>query len=98
MEGDIRFDFSKAQGLLEGLFEYKRYLEELAQMLGREVSGIDQWWEGGSSEVFKDKYSAPGKGKSVIDGLSDDLNRVILLLKEISEAKRGFEVKSEKLF
>ena len=98
MDGDIRFDFSKAQGLLDGLYESKRYLDELAQMLDREVRGADQWWDGGSYDAFKDKYTSPGSGKSAIDGLSNELNYIIHLVKEISEAKRGFESKSEKVF
>ena len=98
MEGDITFDYSKAQSLLNVLDECKRGFDELSQMLTQDVSEVNQWWEGGSYDAFIEKYNGSGGVKSVINDASEKVKETIRFLNEISEAKNDFERKSEQLF
>jgi len=98
MDGDITFDYSKAQSLLYILNECKHSLDEFSHLLVKEVSEASQWWEGGSYDAFMEKYDGSGSIKSVIAEVSEKAKETIRFLNEILEAKNDFERKSEQLF
>jgi len=93
MTEEIKFDYSKAQSILDILNECKRGIDELSIKMSNEVAGVGQWWKGEAYDAFRERYDGSGNLKSNMLGLAEKASDTIIQLGKISDAKKANEVK-----
>ncbi|MCL2048452.1 MAG: hypothetical protein FWG87_06965 [Defluviitaleaceae bacterium] len=98
MSDKIKFDFARAQSLLDLLSECSAGLGELSASLGDEINGAGQWWKGESYDAFKAKYSDAGKGKSTIEALGEKTKELNSYLGKLADAKKNLEQSTARAF
>ena len=98
MSDNIKFDFAKAQSLLNSINECKRSINSLATRLGTEVNKAGSWWIGESYDGYKDSFFGVNGGKSTVDGIAAQTATIGNYLITVAQMKRGWEQRGKSNF
>ena len=90
---ELKYDFAKAQSLLDLINECKQVLDETAQVLGNESANAPNWWKGISFDAFQAKYMSGSGGKSLASSLANKTDALGKRLSKVSYMKKDLEKK-----
>jgi uncharacterized protein YukE len=95
MADEIKFDFSKAQSLINSIKTCKRSLEDLGSRLLKEVERAGSWWKGDSYTALKE---VAGRNKATIGEIAGKSADVSAHVAKVAESKKAWEQNGSKCF
>lgn len=98
LSDELKFDHARARNLSNVVKDCKRSIDELNNVLKKEVDNAGQWWRGESYDAFKATYDDLNGIKASLDILSEKATKTGNYVVKVTDSKKNFEKSSSNYF